>query len=284
VKEVLPIPSEAPGTAFLQCLPGYLHPRHRHDELELNLVVRGTATYQVGSRLHGIQRGSLLWLFPGQDHVVLDKSDDYTVWIVYWRASLIRQVSTGDPTLAILASSDPSGWFCRRIGNAEVKRLDQLLRELESAASPALVHHGLAYALTLAWSLFSAGQEDAPMASLHPAVQRAARIVSTGQELSLPAMAQSCGLSPARLSSLFSTQMGIPLSAYRNQRRLERFLVEHDPRSGNLLASALSAGFGSYSQFHRQFTRLMGISPQAWELREREQPSTVDRRPRGRRL
>ncbi len=113
MKETLPIPRESPGTAFLQCLPGYLHPRHRHDELELDLVVRGTATYQVGSRLHGIQRGSMLWLFPGQDHVVLDKSDDYTVWIVYWRPQLIRQACAEDPGMAVLASSDPSGWFCR---------------------------------------------------------------------------------------------------------------------------------------------------------------------------
>ncbi len=122
------------------------------------------------------------------------------------------------------------------------------------------------------------------MASLHPAVQRAAHLVSTREELSLCQLARRCGLSPARLSSLFSTQMGIPLSVYRNQRRLERFLVEHDPRNGNLLASSLAAGFGSYSQFHRQFTRLMGISPQACERRERGQPSTIDRRPRGRRL
>jgi AraC-like DNA-binding protein len=78
--------------------------------------------------------------------------------------------------------------------------------------------------------------------------------------------------------------MGMPLSTYRSQRRLERFLVEHDPRRGNLLSSSLAAGFGSYSQFHRVFTKLMGLSPRAWERREREQPQTIDRRPRGRRV
>ncbi len=283
MKESLPFPADQPGLAFLQCLPGYLHPRHRHDEIELDLVMRGTATYQVGSRLYRIQRGSALWLFPGQDHNVLEKSDDYTVWIVYWRAGLVRHAVAEDPALSVLGESDPAGWFCRRIREPDLKRLDGLLREIESAASRPLLKSGLAYALNLAWSIFARGAEESPASSLHPAVERAAQLLSQPEEVPIRRLSRLCGLSAARLSTLFARQVGMPLSAYRTQRRLERFLAEHDARAGNLLHSAMKAGFGSYSQFHRVFTRLVGLSPREWEARARDDGAPITRAARGRR-
>src|SRR5918995_1783331 len=54
---------------------GDVRPRaHRHAELELNLVVRGTATYLLGERRYALTPGTLTWLFPGQDHVLVDGS------------------------------------------------------------------------------------------------------------------------------------------------------------------------------------------------------------------
>lgn len=47
---------------------------HRHAELELNLVVRGRASYLLGERRYDMTPGTLTWLFPGQDHVLVDES------------------------------------------------------------------------------------------------------------------------------------------------------------------------------------------------------------------
>lgn len=268
-KESLPIPAGRHGMAFLQYLPGYIHPRHRHDELELNLVLRGRATYRIGERVYGIQRGSMLWVFPGQDHHVLEKSSDYTVWIVYWRPRFLAEVCRGDAALAVLTEQDPPGWFLRRLADAQLRRLDQLLREVEGAPTPALQRTGLAYALTLAWSCFAGGAEEQPLRSLHPAVRQAARLLTEHPEIPLQVLARRCALSPSRLSTRFAREVGMALSDFRTQRRLERFLAAHDPVHGNLLASALAAGFGSYSQFHRVFTRQLGMSPRAWAARER---------------
>jgi AraC-like DNA-binding protein len=284
MKESLAIPDHAPGMAFLQCLPGYLHPRHRHDELEMNLVLRGRATCLVGNRLYRIERGSLLWLFPEQEHNVLDKSEDYTVWIAYWRPSAIKRACTDDPSMSTCLTGDPSGWLCRRLNEPQIKRLDLPLRHAAQSDHIALSRNALTYVLALAWNLSSDGSAVLPMTSLHPSVERAARLICDPEQRSLSQLGKACGLSPARLSSLFSKQMGIPLAAYRSQQRIDRFLAEHDPRSTNLTASALNAGFGSYSQFHRVFTAYMKMSPQQWVRREREQPITLDRRPSGRRV
>ena len=45
---------------------GDVRPRaHRHAELEVNLLVRGTASYLLGDRRYALMPGTLTWLFPG---------------------------------------------------------------------------------------------------------------------------------------------------------------------------------------------------------------------------
>src|SRR5580698_8392016 len=49
---------------------------HRHVELELNVVVRGTISYVLGERRFTFGRRTLLWLFPSQEHQLVDRSSD----------------------------------------------------------------------------------------------------------------------------------------------------------------------------------------------------------------
>src|SRR5688572_33468561 len=53
---------------------GDVRPRaHRHAELEVNLVVCGTASYLRGDRRYALTPGTLTWLFPGQNHVLVEE-------------------------------------------------------------------------------------------------------------------------------------------------------------------------------------------------------------------
>jgi AraC-like DNA-binding protein len=54
--------------------------------------------------------------------------------------------------------------------------------------------------------------------------------------------------------------MGTTLTDYRTRLRLLR-LIERVDAGSSLLAAALEAGFGSYSQCHRAFTRVFGCTP-----------------------
>lgn len=60
---------------------------------------------------------------------------------------------------------------------------------------------------------------------------------------------------------------------WRNLTRLERFHILY-PESGDLLTAALEAGFGSYSQFHRVFSEVVGATPGEW-AKSGDQPSIV---------
>jgi AraC-like DNA-binding protein len=58
--------------------------------------------------------------------------------------------------------------------------------------------------------------------------------------------------------------MGVSISRFRNQQRLQRFVrIYGTGRRTTALAAALEAGFGSYAQFSRVFRQEARRSPSA---------------------
>jgi transcriptional regulator GlxA family with amidase domain len=98
----------------------------------------------------------------------------------------------------------------------------------------------------------------------HPAVAASVRMLNEDPSLGGVAIAKKLGVSLSRFARVFKTDMGMSLVDYRNQLRLDRFLAMVDAGGTNLLETALAAGFGSYSQFHRVFRTLRGTSPREY--------------------
>jgi AraC-like DNA-binding protein len=273
MKEALALPTGCDGAVWdYHDRPGQRRAPHRHDELELNLVTAGSARYLVGERRHDLRPGTLLWLFPAQDHLLLEESPDYRMWIAVFRPRLLQPIATGPR--APLCAADPPGLFCRQLDPDAADRLNALLAELQSTPDaratppdPAHTNAGLAWAAVTAWATFDrAGSAANVWRDVHPAVERAARLLRDENHPNHPAdladLADRCGLSPSHLSRLFHTQTGLSITDFRNRQRLHRFLRLY--RRGtrlNLTTAALAAGFGSYPQFHRVFRQLMGQSP-----------------------
>lgn len=101
--------------------------------------------------------------------------------------------------------------------------------------------------------------------SLRPAVLRALDLLGDSEwEGSLAELARSCGVSEACLSRIFTRQVAVPLNRYRNSVRLARFLeLSRRRKRGTLQETAYAAGFGSYAQFFKVFTKAYGNSPRA---------------------
>jgi AraC-like DNA-binding protein len=98
----------------------------------------------------------------------------------------------------------------------------------------------------------------------HPVVVGTLRLLARDPSLGGKEIAADLGLSLSRLARVFKAEMGMSLVEYRNRLRLERFDVLLDAGGDNLLEAALTAGFGSYSQFHRVFRALRGASPKEY--------------------
>jgi AraC-like DNA-binding protein len=246
---------------------GDLHPRaHSHAELEVNLVVRGTASYLLRERRYELTAGTLTWLFPGQEHVLVDESADHVLWWAVFRPSLVARtvaLSHASPLL----QADPVGRYSRRVDPQRVRRLGALLHDLREAETvdDALFSAGLSYLLLSAWRSFVDSEDVVGGVDVHPAVDRVARLLHAEPAAGdLADLARIVGLSPSHLSRLFKAQMGVSIGRFRNQQRLQRFLRRYgNGRRTTALDAAHEAGFGSYAQFYRVFRQETGRQPTA---------------------
>jgi AraC family transcriptional regulator len=89
-------------------------------------------------------------------------------------------------------------------------------------------------------------------------------------ELTLPAVAEACGVSRSHLASAFGTTTGWPVMKYLRARRLTRAAETLARGAPDILAVALDAGYGSHEAFTRAFGDQFGVPPE----RVRERAST----------
>jgi len=263
--EKLYLPPAHDGAVWGHSMPTGDHPRHHHAELELNLVLAGTGRYLVDDRVHALTPGALIWLFPKQSHILVDRSADYRMWIVVFRPRLLRRTCI-DTRRRVLRARAPAGDFCRQLSPAGLRQLDRQFSAMAARATDAPRFNAALTSLLLdAWEAFLAAETPVVSADLHPAVQRAAQLLRTAPDnTDLADLARRAGLSRTRLSELFRRQTSVSLVDFRNRTRLERFSALQaatPPTERKLLALALEAGFGSYQQFYRVYHRHHGHGP-----------------------
>ncbi len=236
---------------------------HRHEELEFNLCTKGRATYLVDEQRYDLQVGTLLWLFPDEEHVLLDSSADFEMWIMVIRPAWLEQHCTTKASRR-LTQRRAHGPICSLLGESARVYLVRLFVDILPVQSQdfALWNSGMIYAMLAAWRAHHQA-DAADAADVHPAVERAAVLIRNHEsDASVADLAASSGLSASRLSRLFKQQTGVSIVDYRNRQRIDRFLeIYQHGRRRNLTDAALAAGFGSYPQFHRVFTRIMGYGP-----------------------
>jgi len=238
------------------------HP-HVHDELEFNLIVRGECRYLVNGSCLDLAPYQLLWLFPDEPHVLVDTSADFQMWIALFRCERWKR---------LLRPTRYRGLLQRCPDQPQVRALDpgdaewlqhfcgRLLAERESHD---LVNAGSRYLLIESWQIFQRTDERTTGRPLHPAVFKASMLLrESADRFSLDQLADHAGLSPSRLSVLFSQQVGISITEYRNRQCFRRYeSLRESTAHTNLMELAFEAGFGSYAQFHRVHRQLTGRSP-----------------------
>ena len=260
---------------------------HHHVELELNLVVRGTISYVVGGRRFTFERRTLLWLFPAQEHQLIDRSPDAQVYVAVFKPALIarscrsklyaelrRKTTDTDGVLHTLVSPEIFDLLRKTMDALMVGAPDPDLLNREAGyglsgdfrfehRDPDGLNAGLHHLLLLCWRQHGERQEQSGAVKLHPAVRKALELLSGSDEaMELPDIARRCGASAEHLSRLFGLQVGVSMVQYRNSVRLGRFLELHRSHGEKTLAEKMfEAGFGSYAQFHRVFSRTYGRGP-----------------------
>src|SRR5580658_2365913 len=262
---------------------------HHHIELELNLVVRGTITYVVSGRRFTFQPRTLLWLFPEQEHQLVDRSDNAQCYVSVFKPSLInkscrteayeglkRKKHDREGVLNTLLDPDSFDLVRKTMDSLMQGSLDPNLLNREAGfgsgsafsfqhGDPDGLNAGLHHLLLLCWRIQRTGRVLGDAVPLHPAVRRALKVLSEADwNQDLGQLAKACGVSESYLSRTFRRQIGVPLSRYRNSLRLSRFWEHYQhPEQTTIAEAVYASGFGSYAQFYKVFTQTYGCGPRA---------------------
>lgn len=222
---------------------------HAHVGPELNLLMCGELSYQLGQKEQRVQAGQLLVIEAGLSHQILSASEDAAFWVIE------LDPGTQVPWLGSSGTYFTDDEWLRSFV-ATVKKL--WLRP------SAFVEHSLWRALG---EHLHAGPPDGVLRDLRPheAVARARAVCrsSSEAELDMTTLAKQSGISPSRLSHLFQEELGITPLQYRNFCRIQQFISRYGEGDANLMRVALRSGFGSYPQFHRAFQQVCGAPPGA---------------------
>lgn len=225
--------------------PEFRRPRHFHREPELNLVVRGSCLLGVGDRSVGLVAGQAVFLAPGQDHVLLEHSSDFDLFVLALTPELAERV------LGARAALPSEGFELDRV---ELERHAAVLAGLGSVSDAAESERRLG-------ELFASATKRAPRT--HVLSRRALQVLRDDPALSEVNLAGSIGGSASRISRLFHRDLGLTLVEHRARVRLMAFVTAVD-RGASLTAAAFAAGFGSYAQCHRVFQRALAQSPREY--------------------
>lgn len=260
---------------------------HRHVELELNLVVGGEITYVVRGRRFTFGKRSLLWMFPAQEHQLVDRTADAQYYVAVFKPELIRAACLSSRYDDLKRSNvknegvlhtvlEPAAFDLLKhtMDSLVVGGLDPDLLNREAGfgvasdfsfehGDPDGLNAGLRHLLLLGWRYQQTGGVSAGAVALHPAVMKALGVLGKGAwDGGLGELARHCGVSEAYLSRVFAKQIGVSLGRYRNSVRLGRFLeLCREPGQKTMLEAAFAAGFGSYAQFYKVFVQAYGTGP-----------------------
>lgn len=228
---------------------GGRRPRHFHIEPELNLVVRGSATFAIGSAVVAVSQGDLLVFPSGQDHGLLSASPDLYLYAIGLEPAYAAEVLGAERALGLPLHV--------ALGAEELRAM---LRAAEAIVDKSCAH---SFAAEL-WARSSyVGQcaTSRPGRALHVLTRRTLQLLSTAPQLALDALAGSARAHASEVSRHFHRDMGVTLARYRARLRLLHFIRHVDAGERDLMTSASIAGFGSYSQAHRSFRMDLGCGP-----------------------
>jgi AraC-like DNA-binding protein len=232
------------------------HPKlyHFHGQVEFLLVKRGSVRERVGNQVHEAHAGQLMWHLPGRPHLNVGASSDLDLRVVHLEPDLI-------PNLAELSNLVAG----RPVVELQQRDFHVLLDHCDCTSD---ADGGLAdrtpQLTAAACTALDATRTDHEFSRATSLVELACNVMLADPAADRPALCRALDVSGAYLSRRFHSELGTTLQEQRMRIRLALFVtrVMRDGRS--FIEAALDAGFGSYSQLHRVFVRLAGVSPRTY--------------------
>jgi AraC-like DNA-binding protein len=230
------------------------------------LIAAGRATFGAGESAIAVETGDLLWWPPGQDHVLLDASPDFDLYVIGLTPGFSERVLGDRASPATMSAAR------FRLDRDHLVQLTAMCAIPIATRATADIEQKVGDFWRQAHRLRESAHDR------HLLTRRTLESVLAQPELSRSELARLVCGNVSELSRHFHRDIGLTLTSYRTRLRLLRFI--HLVDSGQrLLSAAEEAGFGSYSQCHRVFHHTLGCTPRLFfhsgireEMRDRFDP------------
>ena len=271
---LLPSTSDGAIWPFARDFP---KPRHFHAQLEFLVMLRGSAQVRVGRSLYVVHAGQLVWHLPGVEHAVYEVSSDCELRVIHVEPDLCAQVgrelgSHGSKDKPVYAGAGSFTGWAHELGALACGRpvvelarrdLDALMEACHTTCADGSIAADdvparLRRALSTAWLATRREHDNRRVLSL---VELGSCLLFDEPGLERSALCHALDVSEGHLSRGFQRELGISFAEQRARMRIARFVTHVTRDRWNYLDAALAAGFGSYSQLHRMFARIVQESP-----------------------
>ncbi len=260
---------------------------HKNRGLEITYVAKGNLEWMVEGRAEQVPAGSVFFTLPWQVHGSTEpREPNNTIYHVLFHlakdyATPQRQFTfkehfgfTPQETRQISRTLCFAGRHCHRATPAMRWLMPNLINELQGnhALSEA---HALSYLRAAIVELARIVSGDAVDRDTHtPSEHHAQKLLklladSCGQQWTLQAMAEQCGIQRTQLSTIVQKLTGCTPMEYVGRLRIERaktLLRESDMK---VIDIAFECGFGSSQYFANLFRRTVGATPSNYRKQSR---------------
>ena len=257
--------------------PSVMERSHRHNDLELNLIERGSMRYVFGGQRLVVSAGQLVLFWAAMPHQLVETApDSFARWVTLplgwfvkqdFPVPLVTPILNGIPILADAHASDGS----------LLQQWDADLPNILESKPPGDEMSRIVL-LELEARLRRFAQQQLPQ-HLVPMPRLPAKNTHKGEamarwvaahfveDIHIDQIAQAVNLHPNYAMNLFRRTLGVSLIDYVTQHRVahaQQLLITTDL---SVLEVAMRAGFGSSSQFYTAFKRICGLSPRRYRER-----------------
>ncbi len=221
-------------------------------------LTRGSGLFQVGSKTYEVDAGEMLLVPEGVAHKVIEADDDRVRHILNCRGQyvpkLIRDaIFINRPVVRVTTEAREEIDAIFEKIKFEYSEPDEFTTDMLAAYTREI------FVLVARCRGNHAGTEGGS-----PAVESTLSYIKlhSSEKITLPDMAEMCGVSVAYLSRRFKEEVGIGFADYLSRTRLQRAakMLEESPDI-SITEVAFATGFNDSNYFSDKFKRQFGIPP-----------------------
>lgn len=256
------VPQLGDLTALRASYVSHSFARHTHDEFAVGVIEQGALGFEYrGGRLVA-PPGSINLANPDTPHTGYPASQaGWSYRMLYLHPDILQRTASD-------IAGRPRGMPFFQAGVIHDAALAQAIGQLHRAIElgPAALLEQEGGLLGILARLIGRHADDRPQPIAVGQEPRSIRVIREyieecyAEDISLAALAGLAGLSPYHLTRVFRQATGMPPHAYLLDVRIRR--ARQLLRQGQPLAeTAYATGFVDQSHFHRQFKRVVGVTP-----------------------